>query len=85
MAGVLYATKVGRMTDRWHTVTSDSPTTYVWDDFKGETAEERARTFARELGFIADYHQEGSRDCEVWGCMARLAPLRAAQLRKSGS
>lgn len=69
--------------ERWHTVTTDSPTIYVWDDFKGETAKSRAQGFARDIGPQADYHREGSEDCEVWGCMAHLAPLYDANLRNS--
>lgn len=64
--------------ERWHTITTDSSTIYVWDDFKGETAKRRAQSFAREIGPKADYHQEGSRECEVWGCMAHLAAVRGS-------
>ena len=38
------------MSERWHTVTTDSPTIYVWDDFKGETAKRRAQTELRNDG-----------------------------------
>ena len=60
------------MSARWHVVTSDSPTVYAWDDFRDETAEQRAKDFARTLGYIADAHPEGT-DYEAWGCMERLA------------
>lgn len=53
----------------WHVVTTDSPTVYEWRDFGEQTAEERARQFAYEIGSqIADYHKAGSEDCFVWGC-----------------
>lgn len=70
-----------QVSERWHTVTTDSATIYVWDDFKNETAKSRAQSFARDIGPKADYHREGSEDCEVWGCMAHLEPLYASEPR----
>ncbi len=48
--------------ETWHVVTSDSSSVYPFP------SEEGAKAWARELGFVADWHKAGGPDCEMWGC-----------------